>query len=266
MSAQTAALMMCVVEFALWAVLSSLFWKKELHRRFPAMGVYLALHVAAMPTFIGFLYGQMFGWFTDTCATAYFYLYWVVYFAGAVLFFFVSVEVYRYVFSAFPDLLKLGSMVFRWVALASAIVSLSTFSFERPQVCVISNFAYRLMRSASILDLCLLAFICLCMKALSFPFRSTAFGITVGFGLMSINDFVLSTLMSSNVSLTDPLQFVSESVILVALGIWIAYCLRPQLKIQPGPPPAAVSLAVAWLFPRQTLQRPGAEVLVRDCK
>jgi hypothetical protein len=41
--------LMDAAEFVLWAVLNFLFWKKELHRRFPAMWGYLALHLASMP-------------------------------------------------------------------------------------------------------------------------------------------------------------------------------------------------------------------------
>jgi hypothetical protein len=48
MSSQTAMTLMCVVEFALWAVFGLLFWTRKLHRRFPAMGSYLALRVASM--------------------------------------------------------------------------------------------------------------------------------------------------------------------------------------------------------------------------
>lgn len=49
MSSQLAMSAMSVVEFLLWATLGFLFWKKELSRRFPAMGAYLALHILATP-------------------------------------------------------------------------------------------------------------------------------------------------------------------------------------------------------------------------
>jgi hypothetical protein len=42
-----------------------------------------------------------------------------------------------------------------------------------------------LMRSVSILELCLLAFLCLSMNALRLSVRDMAFGIALGFGLMS---------------------------------------------------------------------------------
>ncbi len=49
------------------------------------------------------------------------------------------------------------------------------------------------MRSVSILELCLLAFLCLSMNALRLSARDMAFGIALGFGLMSANDFILAS-------------------------------------------------------------------------
>ena len=51
------------------------------------------------------------------------------------------------------------------------------------------------MRSVSILELCLLAFLCLSMNALHLSVRDMAFGIALGFGLMSANDFILSLVL-----------------------------------------------------------------------
>ena len=51
------------------------------------------------------------------------------------------------------------------------------------------------MRSVSILELCLLAFLCLSMNALRLSVRDMAFGISLGFGLISANDFIVSLLL-----------------------------------------------------------------------
>ena len=89
------------------------------------------------------------------------------------------------------------------------------------------------MRSVSILELCLLAFLCLSMNALRLSVRDMAFGIALGFGLMSSNDFIVASLISRITSLTDPLQFVYESLILVSLAIWVAYCALPEPARKP---------------------------------
>ena len=62
------------------------------------------------------------------------------------------------------------------------------------------------MRSVSILELCLLAFLCLSMNALRLSVRDLAFGIALGFGLMSATDFVLAAL--SHIFVADGVRAV----------------------------------------------------------
>ena len=73
-------------------------------------------------------------------------------------------------------------------------------------ILIIPSIADGLMRSVSVLELCLLAFLCLSMNALRLSTRDLAFGIALGFGLMSANDFVFSSLISAHTSLTAPMQ------------------------------------------------------------
>jgi len=262
MSPQSAMFLMAVLEFALWAAFGFLFWTKKLHGRFPAIGGYLALHVAAMPVLLFLFYGQARHWFNNYAFDMYFYCYWAVYIASAVLLFFVCTEVFRSALSAFSGIQRLGTVAFRWAALVSAILSLSTLSFEHPRVLLIPDMAFRLMRSVSILELCLLAFLCLSMNALSLTIRDMAFGIALGFGLMSTNDFVNTALLSRNNSLTDTFQFVSEAVILVVLGIWIAYAALPEPVRKPVVL-AANSTILRWNEIASALGHTGTQVAVQ---
>jgi hypothetical protein len=252
-----------VAEFLLWAVLGFLFWKKGLHRRFPAMGAYLALRVGSMPVLLVLLYGQSQHWFHDCCFMMYFFSYWAVYIASAVLLFFICMEVFRSALSAFSGLMRLGTVVFRWAALASALVSLSTLSFSHRGILIIPAIAYRLMRSVSILELCLLAFLCLSMNALRLPVRDAAFGIALGFGLLSSNDFIVASLISRNTSLIDPLQFVSEALTLVSLGVWVTFCALPELARQPVVMPAN-STIYRWNEIASALGHTGTQVAVQQ--
>jgi hypothetical protein len=252
---------MSVVEFALWALFGFLFWTRKLHRRFPAMGVYLALHLVAMPFLLFLFYAQARHWFNDYAFDMYFYVYWTVYIASAVLLFFVCIEVFRSALSAFSGLQKLGTVAFRWAALVSVVVSLSTLSFESLQVVVVTSVASGLMRSVSILELCLLGFLCLSMNALRLSARNIAFGFALGFGLMSTNDLVVGALLTKNMSLTGPLQFVYESLILVTLGIWVTYCALPEPARKPVLLPAA-SFLFRWNEIATALGHTGTQVAV----
>ena len=228
---------MSVAEFALWATLGFLFWKKGLQKRFPALNVYLILRVGATPVLLGLLYIQAQPW-GHQYFPFYFYPYWAVYIASAITLFFVTLEIFRSVLSAFAGLMRLGTVVFRWVALVSAVASLGSVSYTHPSISLIPDFALALMRSVSILELCLLAVLCLCINALQLSFKDLAVGFGLGFGLMSANDLIFAALIPGNSSLTAPLQFAYEGVILVALATWVAYCALPERVRKPVVMPA----------------------------
>jgi hypothetical protein len=238
MSAQVAMTTMSAGEFLLSAVLGFVFWKKGLHRRFPAMGSYLALRVVSTPVLSFLLLGQMGQLvatheFKRTSAQCYFFTYWVVYAISAVLLYFICVEVFRSALSALPGLMKLGVVIFRWAILVSAIVTFSSLSFAHRGFLVLPDVAFGLMRSVSILELCLLAFLCLWMNALRLSARDMAFGIALGFGLMSSSDLVVALFLARFASLTAPLQFAYQSVILCSLSTWVVYCALPEPARKP---------------------------------
>jgi hypothetical protein len=229
--------LMSVMEFALWATLGFLFWKKELHKRFPALNVYLILRVGSMPILLGLLYIQAQPW-GHQYFPFYFYPYWAVYIASAITLFFVVLEVFRSVLSAFSGLMRLGTVVFRWVALVSAVASLGSISYTHPNISLIPDLSLALMRAVSILEICLLAFLCLCINALQLSFKDLAVGFGLGFGIMSANDLIFAALIPGNSSLNAPLQFAYEAVILVTVGMWVGYCAMPERLRKPVVMPA----------------------------
>lgn len=250
------------VEFLLSAVLAFLFWKKKLHRRFPAMGAYLGLRVVSTPVLVLLLSGYTLA-SRDICFAIYFFVYWAVYIASAVLIFFICMEVFRSVLSSLPGLLKFGIVIFRWAILASVIVAFSTISYLHKGVMIIPDIAFGILRSVSILELCVLAFLCLSMNALRLSVRNMAFGIALGFGLMASNDLVLALFMTRSTSLTAPVQFFYESVILLALGTWVVYCALPEPACQPVVLPVN-STIYRWNEIASALGHTGTQVAVRQ--
>ena len=167
----------------------------------------LVLYVESQPWGIDHHIGQI-----------YYFGFFATYLASAVLLFFICIEVFRSALAAFPGITKLAIVIFRWAAVVSMIVSLTSISYAHKGIYIIADISYGLMRSVSVLELCLLAFLCLSMNALRLSVRDMAFGIALGFGLMSSTDFILASLVSRITSLTDPLQFVYESLILAHAG------------------------------------------------
>ena len=261
MSLDLAMSAMSVVEFLICAALALLFSSKNLHRRFPAMNAYLLLRVGSMPVLLLLLFGQSRHWFNDYCYAAYFFAYWAVYIASAVILFFVTIDVFRSALSAFSGLMKFGVVIFRWAAIVSVIVSLATVSFAHRGILIIPDLGFGLMRSVSILELCLLAFLCLSMNALRLSVRDLSFGIALGFGLMSTNDFVLASLISAHSSLTAPLQFVYQGIVLVSLGTWLSYAALPEPARRPVVLPVN-SAIYRWNEIASALGHPGTQVAV----
>jgi hypothetical protein len=219
---------MTLAELGLWTALGIVFWKKNLHKRFPSMGWYLLLRVVSAPVFLALLYIQSQPWGRLGGTTAYFFVYSAVYLASAVLLFFVAIEVFQSALSGFSGLVRFGTVIFRWAAVASILISISTVSFSRPDWRILPDITYRLMRSVSIIELCLLAFLCLSMNALKLSARDHAFGIALGFGIFSSGDFILAAFQSALGTYTDSAQFASEGITLLALTTWLTYVALPE--------------------------------------
>src|SRR5579871_4564493 len=164
MSSNLAMTVMGVIEFLLVAVLAFFFWRRKLQSRFPAMSVYLALRVASAPV-LALLLFELQRSHSLIANQAYFFVYWGVYLASAVLLFFINIEIFRSALTSFPGLMKFGILIFRWAVLVSAIVTFSTLTVSHRGLAIIPDIALGLMHSVSLLELCLLAFLCLSMNA-----------------------------------------------------------------------------------------------------
>ena len=186
-----------------------------------------------------------------------------MYAASAVLLYFICIEVFRSALAAFPGIMKIGIVVFRWAAVVAVIVSLTSISYANKGLLMIFNISYGLMRSVSVLELCLLAFLCLSMNALRMSVRDMAFGIALGFGIMSTSDFILSSWSSRITSANDPVQFLCESLLLAALGVWLVYCFVPEPARRPVLMPAS-SAIYRWNEIATALGHTGTKVAVQQ--
>jgi hypothetical protein len=247
---------MSVVEFLLWAVLAYFFWAKKLQKRFPAMGAYLALRVTSTPLLLAILW-----WGQHYYDSAYFFGYYAVYIASAVLLFFVITEIFRAALSAFSGLQRFGTVIFRWAAVVSVIVSLTTLTFSHRGIPSIPEIAYGLMRSVSIMELSLLAFLCLSMNALQLPIRDLSFGIALGFGTMASGDLIGAAVIKYNSSLNAPIEVFCEAMILGALGVWVMYAVLPEPARKPIVV-AASSTIYRWNEIASALGHKGTKVAV----
>jgi len=196
------------------------------------MGAYLALRLVSMPALLAALFIQSQPWGHSYYA-GYFFAYWGVYIASAVLLLLVCIEVFRSALSGLPGLMKIGTVIFRWAIVVCLVITFSSITFVHHGLAAVPDIAVALMRSVSILELCLLTFLCLSLNALHLSVRDMAFGIALGFGVMSGNDFVFAAFTPKVSSMTASLQLVYEAMILASVGIWVAYCALPETARRP---------------------------------
>ena len=255
---------MNAAEFVLWAALAILFWRKGLHRRFPAMGIYLGLRAISAPLLLLVLSEESQPWGRDFhLGQVYFFGFFATYLASTLLLFFICIEVFRSALAAFPGIAKLAIVIFRWAALVSMIVSLSSISYAHKGISILADVSYGLMRSTSVLELCLLAFLCLSMNALRLTVRDLSFGIALGFGIMCSGEFVLAAWSSRLTSVNDPVQFVYESLILATLAVWMVYSILPEPARKPVLMPASSTIH-RWNEIASALGHTGTQVAVQQ--
>jgi hypothetical protein len=264
MPANFAMSAMNTAEFVLWAALAILFWNKGLHRRFKAMSYYLALRVISTPLLLLVLRVEAQPWgVSNHMGEVYYFGFFGTYLASAILLFFVCIEVFRSALSLFPGITKLALVIFRWAAVVSVIVSLTSISYANKGVLIVADISYGMMHAMSVLELCLLAFLCLSMNALRLTVRDMAFGIALGFGMLCSGDFVLASWASKIASFTHPVQFIYEGLILATLAVWTAYCILPEPARKPVLMPAS-STIYRWNEIASALGHTGTRIAVQQ--
>jgi hypothetical protein len=232
MSSNLAMTIVGGVEWFLTTLVAVLFWQKGFQRQFRAMGIYLAVRAISAPPIFALLWATQ-HYRTLSWHLAYFFAYWPLYLLCSLLLYFVCAEVFKTAMAPFKGLQKLGLITFRWVAIASAVVSFSTFSFIHTQWKALPDIAFRLMRSVSVLELCMLGFLCVCIHSLKLSLKGMTFGIALGLGISATNDFLMTATTSRYIQLTANWEFVFEAVTLLVLCIWIGYLLVPQPEQKP---------------------------------
>lgn len=160
---------------------------------------------------------------------AYFYSYWVFYAVNAFLMLRVLHEMFRHAVRSIPGVQMLGRPIFFW-AIAVAVV-LAFASGITPHAEGISLFlasAQVLMRSQSVLALCMLSFLAFASRTLGVSFGSRIFGVTFGFSMMSLADMVISAFFANQPNLASVTNVVHEIVYLAAIALWAGYFLKPE--------------------------------------
>jgi hypothetical protein len=229
---QWTSVSMNILEFAepvlIWLSLI-FFLRSGLSKRFPAMMTYLGLRACSAVTLEIILNLHRFFSIGNTLQySVYFYTYWSFYTLGAIAIFFVIQEIFCHVTEPVPGIRRFGLLAFRWVAIISFIISVSSSLPLKGVGAGLMSIGFQVMRCVSILELCLLAFLALFIHSLGRSFRSVAFGIALGFGVQAAMELILSVVATRSSVLDVNINLALQVVITCVLTGWMAYFLLPQ--------------------------------------
>jgi hypothetical protein len=210
------------------------FYRAKGNLRFPSLRNFLIFRLASALVLVCVYSAPLFGVSHHSAYVAYFNVYWITYLAGAILIFFVIQEMFQHVMSPLPGISRLGKLAFRWAACISMIVSVASAVLPAGlKGGVIMAASIEFMRCVSIMELCLLVLLAFSVHSLGLSFRSRAFGVGLGFGLMAITDFMCSVFTFSQRTMNSYANLIAGVMTAVVFLTWTAYFLMPELERQP---------------------------------
>ena len=202
-------------------------WAGQKGRTYPAMRGYLAVNATGGLLICGLLrFPVLMGGNEQQVYTA---VFWTAYAASGFLTFLTAQQIFRDALKPLPGLRRLALVAFRWVALASVVLSVVPALvplFLRAQP--LHTTVLQAMRCISIIEFCLLAFILLSAQALGISYRSRIVGLTLGFGMLAVVDTLCSLFLLQPGAHLLPWLAVRESGSLIAVCIWLVYFVMPE--------------------------------------
>lgn len=209
-------------------------------KRFPAMTFYLSFRCFTdAGLFFIIKENRFFDVSARTQNITYIYAYWACYLVGAIAIFFALQEIFKIVMEPVPGLQRLGLVVFRWASIATVVILLGTTVLPTHKFEV----GYQLMplvgdtliRSVSILEICLLAYLAFSVHSLGRSFRGRAFGIGLGFGLEAAGQLICSFMLTNSQSIWSIANLFLMIASMSALVFWSAYFALPEAAEDKAP-------------------------------
>ncbi len=208
---------------AIWAS----FFRPPLRKQYPWMFAYLSIR-ALTAVIVEFLfYGPLLA-----SPLTYTKIYYVVFYAStlmsAALLFMSCLDVYRQAMAPLPGLAGMGNTVFTWAAIASVLVTATTFTSVASGPDMISKAGLQLLRCAGATELCLLTLLLMSMRSIGLTVRSRPLGFALGLGMMAAIDCAESIATAIGVHATPTVAISFEAGSILTLSVWIAYSALPE--------------------------------------
>ncbi len=206
---------------------------------FPALVVFVTMSaVSAAAKLPLMFFRKSFGIPPQAAWRAYFFLGWFTQISGLCLLVLIIYGLFSEAMRPFPGLQRIGRIIFRWVGAVSLLVAIALavgpemFAKDATLAMIYGELASRFQQGINVLVLCLLVFVCFCIRPLGLTFRSHIFGVVLGLGLCSTVQLVQAAwLVTSGAGSIYSGVYVLDSVALCLPAlVWAVYFGLPEPK------------------------------------
>ena len=192
----------------------------------------------------------------------YFYVFWISFAINSILILRVLHEMFRHAVRSIPGVQKLGEPIFFWAVTISVILAFASgITPHTTGMSLLLASSQVLMRSQSVLALCMLTFLAFASNTLGVSFRSRIFGVTFGLGFIAVGDLVYTALFTYHPSLASVANIGHEAAYLGAITLWAGYFVQPEPARRLVTMPVTSPL-MRWNDVAQTLGNPAGHVAV----
>ncbi|MEO6923074.1 MAG: hypothetical protein ABI142_04560 [Bryocella sp.] len=180
-------------------------------------------------------YRQELGIAIPTAYRVLFYSHWILFTCEAVLQVAVIYIIFRDAMAPLQGLQYIGKVIFRWVAGVSIVVSVAFAAGPHAGMSatnlysVVAAIIDQIQQGVGVLTLCLLMFVTFSTKPLGLTYRSRAFGMLCGLGVMACSSLVVVAWAA-----VSPHKLYSPTVVFELIGciaatiLWITYFAMPE--------------------------------------
>ena len=143
-------------------------------------------------------------------------------------------HVYREAMRPLEGLQRIGTIIFRWVAVVSIAVSVAIAAGPHMSGTSLAGItqviAPQIQQGVSVLTLCLLLFVCFAIRPLGLTFRSRIFGVALGLGVTATTFLAQAAWLATSgaASLYSPVYLVGTIGTLISVCIWGVYFVMPE--------------------------------------
>ncbi len=186
----------------------------------------------------------------QTAYRAYFYVFWAAFALESVLALLVLYNILRVAMRPLRGLRRLASLVFCAMALLAVFCAVAPVFSRTTGIAALMQFVVatisQLQKTQSLVTILMLLPVVLVLRPMGLSFRSPVFGVTLGLGLLAINDLVWSQWLTSHPYIGTGHDVIHGLVPCTIMTVWAVYFALPEPERHELALPAGSPLQLRW--------------------